>query len=382
MALTILGQTRDLRTSTPVVYAQAPIAEYLRILGPSFDDFPQQRRRERYKAYDRMREDIKKGALLPSITLAIKPELVDSLLPAIETNDLDALMKLLAIPGQTHILDGLQRTHILRELANEPFQFLPEQSVLLEFWLERDVRHLSYRMIVLNAGQKPMSLRHQIEVLFATIRTEIEKRIEGLELYTEREQTRLRKAKKYALDRVALAYQCFLSKTPQTERENLIAQQMFDGVILETSEEGLAGSFDRFIEYLANYAKLDEQGCRIYAKEQTDQPESSIPTGANWFGSEAVMCSFFAAAAQVSQMTHGESRMKKSLEALLEKLYASAEQDDPLGLETYNQILNGFNRRKVNIGFETKQLLTTGFKQFFRDEGETSLGQSWQDASV
>src|SRR6266498_440970 len=83
----ILGKSADLRTNTPVVYAQMAIADYLELVGDKFDLFAIQRRREKHKAYERMKGDIVKGALLPAITLAIKPEMVGRLLPHYRSND-------------------------------------------------------------------------------------------------------------------------------------------------------------------------------------------------------------------------------------------------------------------------------------------------------
>lgn len=378
MGLTILGLTTDLRTNTPVVYAQAPIREYLAIIGEDFDEFVLQRRREKHKAYDRMREDIKNGALLPAITLAVKPEKVAPLLPAFHTSMLGSLTVALSTQGQTHILDGLQRTYIISELAREGFVFKERQSLLLEIWLEKEVKHLSYRMIILNAGQKPMSMRHQIEILFATIRSNLQNRVPGLEIYTEREETRRRRAKKYALDRVAVAYQCFLSATPETDRKNIVAQNLIDEAILDSTEDELSDKFDQFVALLRRYADIDEHVCRVYA---TERENSGIPTGASWFGSENVMNSFFAAVAQYGSIPDRLDRTHAALDRLLETLRIAQSDDDPFGLEILHAIQGGFNPRKINIGLATRRLLTNGFKEYFRDEGATSLADCWKLAS-
>ena len=76
MQVKIIGQAKDLRTNTDILYAQLSIQDYLCLVGDNFDDYEPQRKREQYKAYERMKVDIKDGALLPSITLAVKPELV------------------------------------------------------------------------------------------------------------------------------------------------------------------------------------------------------------------------------------------------------------------------------------------------------------------
>jgi hypothetical protein len=67
MKIEILGTAKDLRTDTNVVYAKIRISDYLSLVGENFDEFTIQRRKEKYKAYDRLRKDVKNGALLPKI---------------------------------------------------------------------------------------------------------------------------------------------------------------------------------------------------------------------------------------------------------------------------------------------------------------------------
>ena len=378
MGLQILGLTTDLRTQTPVVYAQTPITEYLNIIGEDFDEFALQRRREKHKAYDRMRQDITNGALLPAITLAVKPDRVPPLLAAFHSKDFASLQSALSKQGQTHILDGLQRTYIISDLVRDNCEFKPGQTLLLEIWLEKEVKHLSYRMIILNAGQKPMSMRHQIEILFATIRTDIEARIPGIELYTARDETRRRKAKKYALDRIAVAYQCFLSASSETDRKNIVAQNLIDEEILDSTEDELSIRFDQFLNVLKVYSDIDEHVCRVYA---TDRGDTGIPTGASWFGSENVMNSFFAAISQFGSIPDRLERAHKSLRRLLQTLEDAEVDTDPLGLETLLALQSGFNPRKVNVGLAIRRLLTNGFKEYFRDEGVTSVVDCWKLAS-
>lgn len=76
MAFNILGKTQDHRTKTHVIYCKCSINDYLNIIGGDFEHFSIQRKRENHKAYRRLKEDLKNGALLPSITLALKHSLV------------------------------------------------------------------------------------------------------------------------------------------------------------------------------------------------------------------------------------------------------------------------------------------------------------------
>ncbi|MFM6122087.1 MAG: hypothetical protein ACKPEO_23555, partial [Sphaerospermopsis kisseleviana] len=141
MQVKIIGKAKDLRTNTDILYAQLSIQDYLDLVGDNFDDYEPQRKREKYKAYERMKVDIMNGALLPSITLAVKPELVSDILPIVQKDDRQELERALSKPGQVNILDGLQRTFILKDIAKEDFDFNSEQKLLVEFWLEGKLLH-------------------------------------------------------------------------------------------------------------------------------------------------------------------------------------------------------------------------------------------------
>lgn len=374
MQVKIIGKAKDLRTNTDILYAQLSIKDYLVLVGDNFDDYEPQRKRERYKAYDRMKIDITKGALLPSITLAVKPELVSDILPLVQKDDCQELESALSKPGQVNILDGLQRTFILSDIAKDNFKFNPEQKVLVEFWLEGNIRNLIYRIIVLNAGQKPMSMKHQIGLLFITLNDKLKAEIQDIEIFKEKESARRTKARKYPLDRIATAYQSFITKSAETQRQNVVAQKLVEEEILDSTEEELGEQFDTFKDYLKIYADLDVEVCRIY----TGNSDEEIPTGINWFGEESVMNSFFAALALASSK-HLE-RVNKALEALLNLLRSSQEGDDPLALRELQNIESGFNARKVNLGFAKRKLLTTGFREYFREAGEENFAQCWKGA--
>lgn len=375
MPLEILGHAADLRTNTPVVYAKLPIGEYLQLVGDDFADFEIQRRREKHKAYKRMRQDIVDGALLPSITLAVKIDRVETILHLFDdrTPTNDELQDALGKPGQVHILDGLQRTYILSDLAAEIGAFKDDQTVLVEFWLERSIRNLIYRIIVLNAGQKPMSMRHQIELLFITVKQKLENDIPGLEIFTEREATRRTRSRKYPLDRVASAYQCFITRTPEVQRENIVAQKLVEEDVMSSSEEELGDKFDTFERYLMLYSELDDEVCRIYVRDE----ESGTPTGTAWFGSENVMNAFFAAISDFGSTPDRLHRIDNACRRWLVGMQASDIGADPLGLATLQSIIQGFNTRRVNVGFATRKLLFSSFKEYFRDEGATELAQCW-----
>lgn len=397
MSLNVLGLTRDLRSDTPVVYCQMDIPQYLNIVGEDFGNFTIQRRRESHKAYQRLSHDIRNGALLPSITLAVKPEFVGEIIPILGDNNRTA--EALSLPGRVDILDGLQRTYIMHDLKEAQHQFSEEQKILVEFWLENDIKKLIYRIIVLNAGQKPMSIRHQVELLFMSLKASIENEIDDLQIYTERDTTRRRRSRKFPLNVVVSAYQAHITASSESQKENIIANKMQIEAALDASEQDISEQFQSFIKYLKIYSQLDDQVFRVYQGDvgeevledpidQVDMASTVKPSrNVHWLATENVFVSFFAAAAQFTSSELPENvalkaeRLDSALEKLLIKLSEAEPGSDPLDLDVFDRLRMGNNPRKVNVGAATRKLLVNGFKEFFRDEGDSSLGRAWQLAS-
>lgn len=395
MSIEILGQARDLRSQTPVVYCQATIPDYLRIVGDDFSNFSIQRRREHHRAYQRLEHDIREGALLPSITLAVKPEVVPQILPLLG-GDRAAIARALSQPGQADILDGLQRTYIMRDLERGDHQFSTEQKILIEFWLESDIQKLIYRIIVLNAGQKPMSIRHQVELLFMSLKTSIEREIPDLQINTERDATRRRRSRKFPLHVVVSGYQALITASSELQKENIIASQMQIDAALDSSEETISEQFRNFIKYLGIYAEMDDNVYRIYdeqddicsAYDQSDASDQNRSSrNVHWLATENVFISFFAA---ISQFTSSDlpqnvrlktSRLEEALSHLLNRLRSAAPGSDPLDLDVFDRLRLGNNPRRVNLGAATRKLLVNGFKEYFRDAGDGTLSQAWQLAA-
>lgn len=374
--LKILGKAKDQRTDTRVVYAQISVDEYLNLVGDDFDLFSIQRRREKHRGYDRLKTDAASGALLPAITLAYDPHSVAPLQALFDKGDQASDTELedaLSIPRKARILDGLQRTYILHELRINGTAFKAGQTLLVEFWLEDDPRNLIYRIIVLNAGQKPMSMRHQIEILFSTFIAILKSKIPGLDLLTERDGRRRTQSRKYPLDRVVASYQAFLFKDTEIQKENIVAQRIKEEDILAGSEDSLNQSFNDFTEFLKHYVELDDEICRIYV----GPPQGISTKGTEWFGNGNVMIAFFAAVAEFLSKPERAKRVTDAIESLKATLRSAQAGEDPLGLLTLEQITQGFDTKKVNVGHATRKQLFNSFKGFFRDAGEKPLAEVW-----
>ncbi|CCP01918.1 hypothetical protein BN439_0829 [Erwinia amylovora Ea644] len=379
MTFEIIGKTKDLKSGTHVIYCQASLDKYLDIVGEQFGDFHLQRKRESHKAYKRLKDDIVEGALLPSITLSVKHHLVSEILSEVDNLKEEKLSSLLSRNDVVDILDGLQRTYIISDLKKSGVTFKEGQKLLLEYWLEPDLGKLIYRMIVLNSGQKAMSMRHQIELLFMSLQETISSGLPGVEIIKEKDAKRRTQPNKYHLSNIISSYNAFVTSSHENDKENLVAQRLIDEGAFDSSEDELTNQFGDFMHYLNKFIELDSKCWAIYSNSNNDNDQpSELGDAQNWLGSENVMMSLFSAISH-SLKTKRKDRVDKAFEKLFESVTSG--NTDPLCLEVFNEIKIGFLYKKANMGFITRKLINTGFKEYFRDSGDTSLSDCWMQSA-
>ena len=373
----VIGKARDLKSNTDVVYCQVSPEKYLKIVGDDFQNFELQRKKENHKGYGRLKQDIIEGALLPSITLAVKHDLVEDIVKNIE--DIDKLEKSLSSEdGIVDILDGLQRTYILKELKENNVEFKEGQSLLLEYWLELDLKNIVYRMIVLNSGQKAMSMRHQIDLLFATTKQTIQENVDGIELFTERDGARRTSANKYPLNNIAAAYYSFLKASPEQDSENIVNDQIKNNEIFESSKEKINEDFDTFIKILNKFKVIDGLVWQLY------QDEPNIDDGHMWLGSDNVIVSFFAATGLLVK-NNMQDKVFSTLDKMINSLHNLIEQGAPydyFNLDTYENLLKGINSKKLNIGSARRKYIFLMFKEYLKSDGDFDFKACWDMAAI
>ncbi|WP_433692398.1 hypothetical protein [Herbaspirillum seropedicae] len=111
------------------------------------------------KFYSRLEQDIVKGCVMPPITIAlIRPSRTKF---TTEKQAFDYVTKNIS---NGFVLDGIQRLNTLTRSAGHK-GFSDQRPLHVSFVIAKSRDRLLYRMITLNNGQKPMSARHQIDVL-------------------------------------------------------------------------------------------------------------------------------------------------------------------------------------------------------------------------
>lgn len=170
--MNILSRIKDTCIDSLNIFVETTIGEYLEIARQILKNNDLQRKKVRSSKsiYSLLKDDLKKGCVIPPLVLAITG---DDIKPDISGEELSEYMK--SNTNAILILDGLQRTYTMLA-AEEDFDsedvkltlFLT-QKIRLEIYIGINKFGILYRMLTLNTGQTPMTTRQQIEMLYGSI---------------------------------------------------------------------------------------------------------------------------------------------------------------------------------------------------------------------
>ncbi|WP_305983203.1 hypothetical protein [Roseivirga thermotolerans] len=170
----VLNKIFDKRIKALNILLEMTIKEYNDISQEIIrkNEFQRRRVKSSSTVYSLLKSDLLQGCVIPPIVLALSKFKTDS----IEEEENEEIIKqILANKENLVILDGLQRTYTIRDLVNEldesddkdSKEKLLKYKLRIEAYIGIDKLGILYRMLTLNTGQTPMSIRHQIEILYS-----------------------------------------------------------------------------------------------------------------------------------------------------------------------------------------------------------------------
>lgn len=170
------------------------------------------------KFYQRLEDDIVSGCIMPPITIAIMDDKVNHTMT--NSEGLEYLTKEIE---NSFVLDGIQRLMTLKR-ASEQEGFDETRPLFVNILICKSMNKLLYRMITLNNGQKPMSARHQIEILADKL---INFEEFNIQIITEKDGNN-RDNHKISLDKedVIKSYLAFMSSSVNIDNQKIIASRM------------------------------------------------------------------------------------------------------------------------------------------------------------
>jgi len=168
----IVSRMYDERIKAQNVLIEMTANEYLELASQILDNNEFQRKRVRSSntVYSLLKDDFLKGCVLPPVVLGLNSSLT------IEERDEKNVSEILRKNiNNVVILDGLQRTYSLidlstelkaREESAEALATFQKRILRVEMYLSINRIGVLYRMLTLNTGQTPMSIRQQVEMLY------------------------------------------------------------------------------------------------------------------------------------------------------------------------------------------------------------------------
>lgn len=210
-----------------------------------------QRRFQNETFYKRLEIDLQEGCITPAITIAfIKPVDLDNVptIPVLSeqiTNEIE----------HAFVLDGIQRLNTLKRVAAKEGNSLNKNNYLyLNIIVCPSRDNLLYRMVTLNNGQKPMTARHQIEILAESI---YDFSAYSFKIFTEKENT-AKNEKAYKKADILNSYISFLSNSTNLDNKKIIEDKLDELVARKIIESKISNDSVDFNKILSLIDRMTE----------------------------------------------------------------------------------------------------------------------------
>lgn len=210
-------------------------------LYPLLNRFQDQRKLQNRKFYDRLRKDILRGCIMPPITLAFVDVDFSSISNLKEINSY-----VIKNINQGYILDGMQRLNTLKD-ASELDGFDSSRALQVNVIIAENYDLLLYRMITLNNGQRPMTARHQIEMLTKGL---LDTNRLSIQVITEKETEINRPQGAFKQSDISEAYTAYLSNNLNNQNKRIIEEKLNEILVGRVMESNVVDSDVSFYEIL------------------------------------------------------------------------------------------------------------------------------------
>ncbi|MCW0435522.1 hypothetical protein [Xanthomonas sacchari] len=363
----------DGRINATNYLVEVSIGEYLDIARTVVENNEFQRKRvsNSKTVYSLLKSDIVQGCVIPPIVLAISSpgpaHLTDANVGSVLTQKINSLM----------ILDGLQRTHSFIDLEDDfkrrgdedglkSYRDLP---IRCEIYLGINRLGILYRMLTLNTGQTPMSLRQQIEMLYLDYAKD---GIDGITLAKEADGTKAKGVSTYNFKEVIEGFNCYLERNElPLERADLLENiKSLEKLAHENS------SHDLFREYVTSFNKFIVKINEIMGDVQLDEDLSDAGvwgrTAKQVFKKQQVLAGFGAAVGKLKD---------NSVVAGFEDIAGAIDQLNMKGdvqsfLSDFNKAMRWISENAKKIGNGQRMYFQYYFRELFNKEGDGYLDLS------
>ncbi|PZS48224.1 hypothetical protein A7X61_03950 [Stenotrophomonas maltophilia] len=362
----LISTLHDGRIDAKNVLVLVSISEYLAIAKEIIKNNEFQRRRVKSSPtiYSLLKEDIQRGCVIPPIVLALSGDGADEIQAGGEVE------YILQHSRDLLILDGLQRTSSMIELEaelsalgdREVVRKLGEQKLRLEIYIGLNRLGVLYRMLTLNTGQTPMSLRQQVEILFLDY-----SRVPmgGITLVRESDDEAVDQVGKYSFKAIIDGFSSYLERNelPIDRYDLLESVKSLQKLSKEDSNQNL---FKEFTEtYHALVVKLNQAtNGKVYNSQELDIRGQPFGLDARRiFSKEQAMAGFGAGVGKLRDFNKVGSfdDLRESIDKLI------IGEDD---LDVLLKTLESIRLSSKKIGNSQRLYFHFFFRELFNPEGD------------
>lgn len=250
--ISILDIEHDNVVKSEVLVVKTDYKFALEKIYPLINNYEEQRNILSSSIYKTLERDLKNGCIIPPLTMAYlmnKDDLKNY------KDDLENYIN--QNINQAFILDGIQRLSTLKKaystMEEDKKEFFLKKTIYLNVLLAPSKDKLLYRMITLNNGQKPMTARHQIEILANQF---FNFEDFNIEFSTEKNKTSNKNGLKKEI--LVKGYLAFSTKSSNLENQKIIDEMMDQLIMKKIIESNFIDNTIEFNEVVNLINKLSE----------------------------------------------------------------------------------------------------------------------------
>lgn len=376
----ILSKIYDGRIKAYSALFEFSVSQYLEIAKAILQNNNFQRRRVKSSSsvYSLLREDLKAGCTIPPLVLALSNDNLQITPSSSDESDEEIVTQVSSNVERLVILDGLQRTYTLIDVERELQQKRDEEilqsfyshKLRLEIYLGINKLGILYRMLTLNTGQSPMSLRHQVEILYSDY---LNHNVQGIYLLREVDESRPSQLGEYNFNDIVNGFTSYILRDESTiDRSDLLENiKSLEKLALENQDR------DLFQNYLSSYHKLVLRMNELSNGWLFNEEDSGIELSGRAFGASAIkiftrpqiMTGFGAAVGYLR-----DKELVDSFEDISKKIDEIHHEDDA---ETaFNNLvikLDEIRKKAKKIGNAQRMYFYYLFRELFNEMGDAFL---------
>lgn len=220
------------------------------------------------KIRKRMVEDIVKGTVLPPVVLGLLLSHEDFIKINTAEPNKDVILEILSNASDENIslIDGMQRTTAIIE-AFKMSEDIANNDLRVEIWIVENLNNLMYRMLVLNTGQVPWTIRRQLEVVYGSLLKTIKNSVPEIEIYAIDDSKYRTDGGQYQGESIIELFIVFGSRKEKVNIKERVAEEFTRLDFIESTDK--SDLLSMFIRCLQIMYKVDKAFTRFESQNKT-----------------------------------------------------------------------------------------------------------------